>query len=288
MLQSLSPAADDVVYFTYSGHGTNSGDSRWPVFTFPFNSSDSFLTFDEVVSTLQPKPQRMLIVLADCCNVSLSASERLISAFEPSGQSALTTANLQRLFLDFRGTVLATAADVGQYSLGDGTEGGLFLNTFMDDFRTLADITPDLTWDIILAKTSTDAKDIAAYYVSTGGLGDIEPQQAQFTINTEQVAAATPASPASEPTSPSSTPSLTSPAVASPTSPSSTSPTVASPTSASPTSSPTESPSSTPAGSAEGNPSAAPACGAVGPLPLFWMMFGLCATLAGRKRNERL
>lgn len=55
--------ADDVVYFIYTGHGVNLGDVQWPTFTF---SNGDLFGFEEVLTTLALKPQRLLIVMADC------------------------------------------------------------------------------------------------------------------------------------------------------------------------------------------------------------------------------
>ena len=105
MLQSIHPGEDDVVYFMFTGHGANAGGSQWPTFTFLMVADGDYLSFDEVVATLQPKPQRLLVILADCCNVSMSSSGRVTPGFEDAAQSGLTAANFQNLFLNFRGTV---------------------------------------------------------------------------------------------------------------------------------------------------------------------------------------
>jgi len=194
MLQTLKPAADDVVYFVYSGHGVNAGDSRWPTFAFISYSGEPYLDLDEVFSTLQPKPQRLLIVLADCCNAYFD-SGRPSPGLDASAQSALTAANFQNLFLNFRGTVLASSSSAGQYSLGESSSGGLFLNTYMEDFLDLAGGTPSLTWEKVLSTTTGDVRATAAYYISDGALGDLEPQEPQFVISTEQVAADPPPGP---------------------------------------------------------------------------------------------
>lgn len=193
MLAGITPDQDDVVCFIYTGHGANAGDSDWPTFTFLTLTGDPYVSFDEVVSILQPKAQRMLLVMADCCNVPFNGSGRVSPLFEPSGASALTIANYKRLFLDFRGTVRATAAEVGQYSLG-GTDGGVFLNAFLDDLNTLANTHANLTWSILLNEAADDAKNTASYYITMQSMG-IAPQEAHFVIEAEQVAGAVPDDP---------------------------------------------------------------------------------------------
>jgi hypothetical protein len=186
LLRSISPGDDDVVYFVYSGHGANLGKSQWP--SFLFMTGDTF-DFTEVLGILQPKSQRLLIALADCCNVSID-SGRATPLPDPSAQSARTIANFQNLFLNFRGTITASSSSQGQYSLGQFGEGGLFINTFLDDFLQMAASVPDLTWRGILFAAAADTFDLAAQY------GEI--QKPQVVVNTEEVAADTPTPPSSD------------------------------------------------------------------------------------------
>jgi len=180
MLTGLSPAADDVVYFIYSGHGANFRQSEWPTFTL---MNEDLIDMDDVVAILGAKPQRLLVVLADCCNGYFDATRSVYSLF-PSGQAALTTTNMKRLFLEFRGTVFVSSSRPGQYSLGDEESGGLFLSTFMEDFMSLAATVTDLTWEAVLTTTVANVQRAAAE--------ENNPQDAQFAVRTEQVAAETP------------------------------------------------------------------------------------------------
>lgn len=183
LIRSLSPGSEDVIYFVYSGHGANPGDSQWPQFRFVTETSDPPVTFDEVVSALKAKPHRLLIVLSDCCNVAMNSSPPPAALLAPSGPSDQALKNVQHLFLDFQGTVLAAAASVGQYSLGDSSEGGLFLNTFMDDLNSLADRPSDLTWDEVLSATAADVTQQARIDIAVGHLGDIQAEQPHYTID---------------------------------------------------------------------------------------------------------
>lgn len=202
MLNSLRPEDADVIYFVFSGHGANPGDSAWPMFTFLSESTDPPLTFDEVVSILQPKPHRMLVVISDCCNVAIDGTGRAVPDMEPRAPSATTIANFKRLFLDFQGTIVATAASEGQYSLGDTTSGGIFLDTFVKDFNELAGSTQNLSWEAVLARVAADTNKEAKSCISSEGLGDMQPQLPHYVIGAGQSGPDVPADPAT-PTTPS-------------------------------------------------------------------------------------
>lgn len=196
LLNALQPAEDDVVFFIFSGHGANPGNSLWPMFTLLTDLNDP-VTFDEVVAILQPKTQRALFVMADCCNVVPTAPSR-IPPLLSAGDPALVTANYQRLFAEFRGTILVSASTAGQYSLSDPVfNGGLFLYTLVNDVNALAANVPDLTWEQVLATTAADAKNRAETWI---GEEDIDPQEAFYTIDAEQVESETPTQPDSSDT----------------------------------------------------------------------------------------
>ncbi|HOA72237.1 MAG TPA: caspase family protein [Phycisphaerae bacterium] len=186
MLQAINPGPDDVVYVTYSGHGFNTGQTQWPTFTL---MTGSHLDFVDVVSILQPKPQRLLILLADCCNVPL-ASGRTGPDLDSPNESALTAVNFQNLFLTFRGTILVSASSQGEYSLGDAVEGGLFLNAFMEDLLEMAGAVPSLKWEDVLATTAADVQELASLFLSPD-----EQQRPQYKVTIEQVAAEVPPPP---------------------------------------------------------------------------------------------
>jgi hypothetical protein len=198
MLNAINPGEDDVVYFIYSGHGYNAGDSEWPTFAFLTYTGDPYVSFDEVVATLQPKAQRLLVVLADCCNVLEEDAGRDLPRSESSGPSALTTANVQRLFLDFRGTILASGASKGQYGLANDFYGGVFMTAFQNAFDTLTSTMSPATWEDILAQAQTDTHAVALVCAQSMDLNGTEPQTPQYIISTEQVAGDNPEVPADD------------------------------------------------------------------------------------------
>jgi|GEM_PF-1199292 len=184
LLGNVQAGVEDVIYFYYTGHGGNPGNVTWPVFYF-VNSTQagSEVSFDEVVETLQPKNPRLLVVLADCCNNY--PSQAGYPFHQPTIRDSSQYAQaFQQLFVDFQGTVLASGCEPGQFSLGGQGQGGLFTNTFMDSFYSLAGTQSVLIWDDVLSKTKTDAKAEALQYG--------ENQVPQYLIKGGLVASQTP------------------------------------------------------------------------------------------------
>ncbi len=182
LLSNLQVASDDVVYFYYSGHGGNPGDSIWP--TLYFTSSTSWgdeVSFDEVVETLRPKNPRLLIVMTDCCNSYMDSG---YPAFRPLPFGSADQQSFRHLFLDFQGTVLVTGCAPGEYSLGGPGQGGVFSYNFMESFYDLARSGQMVTWETLLARTAEETAKESAL--------DDNAQHPQYDIEGGLVAAGTP------------------------------------------------------------------------------------------------
>lgn len=164
VVNNLDVTSDDVVYFYYSGHGGNPDHRKWPVMYFlsSIASGGGGVAFDDVVTALQAKGPRLLIVLADCCNNYFDEAGRYAPRFDAGSPNPLEIENFRRLFVDFEGTVLASGSSPGEYSLGGEGFGGLFTNTFMDVFMGLARTRSDLTWDEVLSQASINTAAEAA------------------------------------------------------------------------------------------------------------------------------
>jgi hypothetical protein len=182
LLDGLAVSPNDVVYFYYSGHGGNPGNLTWPVLMFLSvvypESYDDYLSFDDVVAMLRPKNPRLLVVMADCCNNYPEQAQPKPPARPTSGPAV--TAAFRALFVESAGTVLASGASPGQFSYGGQGAGGMFTNTFLESFYSLAPSSgSSLTWESVL---STARADTAAAAQSFG-----ETQEPQYAIRGEVV-----------------------------------------------------------------------------------------------------
>lgn len=165
-INNLKPGPDDIVIFYYSGHGyANDQQSAqtYPQFDLRQSRFDDIyvatLNVAEVASRIKAKNARLNIIISDCCNSSLGT-------LKPEGKSfALTTKSLlswdrsfcSSLFMNSRGTVLATAAKKGQYAYGNSDVGGYFtsnlvtaMEKYLSKFQSAAP-----TWDKIIAEAQT-------------------------------------------------------------------------------------------------------------------------------------
>ena len=141
VISGLSVSPDDVVFFYYSGHGANpGGGDRWPL--MGVERGGNLLKLSAVKDTLQNKKPRLLITMADACNVFVPGITQRGRAErkEPGG--------FKKLFLDYKGSIIASSSVPGQYSYGDPQSGGTFTRQFLSALNQVqASSSPD--WESI-------------------------------------------------------------------------------------------------------------------------------------------
>lgn len=161
-VEGLQVEADDVVIFYYSGHGTNTTpsdqqndpppDYEWPALAVQGNGNKPLLELREVKKTIRDKHPRFFIALADTCN-SYSESRPVPGrGDEDKGENR---ESYRKLFLEYKGFVVASSSKPGELSRGVADKGGYFTLAFLDNFhKELNSADPD--WKTILKETQTD------------------------------------------------------------------------------------------------------------------------------------
>lgn len=144
--------AQDLVWFYYSGHGSNQGDG-WPTFS---NSAGSF-DMTEVHNAISAINCRLKITMYDCCNIGQTNARRSGGL---SGSDWSRNPNKLMLFRQSRGTVKVCSSSDNKYSYGIPDVGGFFTNSFLDAVDGAA-ISTDM-WKKTLEKTRSIANQICA------------------------------------------------------------------------------------------------------------------------------
>lgn len=144
-LNQLSVNPDDVVIFYYSGHGANpGGGDRWPMLGIEGQSTPvpNLLKLSSVKKTLQSKNPRFLITMADACNKPMpgSADRGRRQSNQPAG--------FKKLFLGYKGTIIASSSIPYQYSYGDPQNGGLFTQQFLNALNQVQ-ASPNPNWEAV-------------------------------------------------------------------------------------------------------------------------------------------
>jgi hypothetical protein len=123
-VKQLSVNRQDIVVFYYSGHGgrLSSDKSKWPSLAVEGQTtrSNRLIPLTDIIALLKQKNPKFFIVIADSCN-SIIDTERFLP--KPAGQKLEA---YQKLFLGYKGYLIASASKPRQYAFGDPQNGGLF------------------------------------------------------------------------------------------------------------------------------------------------------------------
>jgi hypothetical protein len=149
-ISQLSVNSNDVVFFYYSGHGTNLGNgSRWPSLGVEGQRTprSKLLGLEWVKNQLENKQPRLFIAMADACNVfpSPRGSSRTRQVEQPGGY--------RKLFLSYKGSIVASSSIPDQYSFGDPQHGGYFTQQFLTSLNEALAGEPD--WKNIMDQATT-------------------------------------------------------------------------------------------------------------------------------------
>jgi len=125
IIDGLSVSPDDVVFFYYSGHGANpGGGDRWPLMGVE-RSGGNLLKLSAVKDALQRKNPRLLITMADACNV-------FVPGITQRGRTEKNQPiGFKKLFLNYKGYIIASSSVPEQFSFGDPQSGGTFTRQFL-------------------------------------------------------------------------------------------------------------------------------------------------------------
>ena len=162
-LKKLKPSPNDIVVFYYSGHGYRrvGGKSRFPFIDLRAKPSDDHvqqsLGMEDIFTNIKKKGARINLILSDCCNNDVAATNIVGSKPMKTKASGLpwSEENIRELFLNKTPiSVLATSADEGQKASGNDKFGGFFsyfFKTSMESYCSKLKTHP--SWDVVLQTT---------------------------------------------------------------------------------------------------------------------------------------
>lgn len=133
-LKLLNPSKNDIVIFYYSGHGYRKPEDkrRFPYLDLRAKPEDDYLketlNMEDIYKFIKAKGARMNVVLSDCCNSYVGATNSIASKplKKKSIPLQLDSDHLRMLFLKGKISILATAADSTQRASSNNRFGGFF------------------------------------------------------------------------------------------------------------------------------------------------------------------
>jgi hypothetical protein len=172
VIDTIKPAAPDIVFFYYTGHGFRYADdvSKYPRISFRTNNlqirSQNNLAVEEVYKKLLAKRARVTIVISDCCNEKIDAAVPFgMDLLRPRATGTeglkLNYDNFRKLFLPTQNTsIIIGSASANQLAAGNPNMGGFFTNFFKAELiKSLYSNTGESTWlRISLSATESTRK----------------------------------------------------------------------------------------------------------------------------------
>ena len=155
-ISSLDVDSDDVVWFYYSGHGSNAGDG-FPMYNTPVGSISQVIVHD----AMGRKSPRLYLTTFDCCNIGTTASrsshENRTLGLTEEGMSVCE--RYQLLFNNTHGDLIMASCSDGQYSYGSNEFGGFFSSSFFESINHVGLQTNEMrknVWKNILIRSRKD------------------------------------------------------------------------------------------------------------------------------------
>ena len=145
-VKRLRPKKNDMVLFYYSGHGFRMGSkkNKWPTMALKNDQGlDEFWAY----KTILAKKPRFLLVIADSCNsIAPEGIDVVRSRFF---RKDLIIKNYKKLFLKYKGAIIASGCLPGQFSFGGPPDGGAYTNAWRNALENAAK-SSNPSWDRIM------------------------------------------------------------------------------------------------------------------------------------------
>ena len=179
-IQVLTPGNNDIVVFTYSGHGFSyieDEQNKFPQLALWHGESPkkdfirvNTINLEEIYKMILTKKARLSIVTGDCCNSYIEMRRQhteptLPGVFGPRDKNWNHKA-VSQLFLETRQSYLMAAAQKGEVAASHRWYGGFFTFQFLETINEkLLDRQPRKPgWDDIIGKIGKEAYDLSQRY----------------------------------------------------------------------------------------------------------------------------
>ncbi len=144
-INAMRPAPNDIVIFYYTGHGFSEqkDNYRFPYIDLRDKSYQDYggqytMNMEAIFQKIKMKGARLNLVISDCCNNDPSQSQNMTSEDPETKVSSIGWDKNKciALFLNpRRQSVLATAAQKGELSAGNVSEGGFFTSNLLQSLE---------------------------------------------------------------------------------------------------------------------------------------------------------
>lgn len=167
VLNGLNCSSQDIVFFYYSGHGVHPDgalEDKFPQMCLNTNIESMFVPVRQVEDILKTKPQKLRIIITDCCN-NKNSSVTVKSLMDGGKGATIVKGNVadnyRSLFVNAKGKVMATSSEIGQTSgcayFQDGSDaGGIYSCFFWGLLMKYCEETTAPTWATLINSVKSE------------------------------------------------------------------------------------------------------------------------------------
>jgi len=180
-IQNLTPGSNDIVMFTYSGHGFSYREdeqNKFPQLALWHGDAKNkdflranTINLEEIYKMIVAKKARLNIVMGDCCNSYVEMRRQHITPTKPGvfgpRDKAWNSRAVSDLFLNTRQSYLLAAAQKGELAGSHDWYGGFFTFYFLEAInnKLLDQQTDNSDWKDILKNTGEGALNRSKEYI---------------------------------------------------------------------------------------------------------------------------
>jgi len=161
-ITSIHPAKNDIVFFCFNGHGFrwDNQKDRYPniMMAGPNDDVDGhYVLTTDIYNALVALKARLTICFTDCCNGKIGeyAPRQQDNTLYSRANARVSKQRMRDLLLNTEGTILATAANPGEYAWSFGGSGSAFTQSFITQLRKelSTNNTDPVSWENLMDNT---------------------------------------------------------------------------------------------------------------------------------------
>jgi len=166
-IKAIRPAKNDIVFFCFNGHGFRWDNQRdkYPNICMSGPNDDidgHYVLTTDIYNALMKLGARLTICFTDCCNSKVGeyAPRQEDNTLYSRANTRVSKKRMRDLLLNTQGSILATAANPGEYAWSFGGSGSAFTQSFISQLRkeVATNNTDPASWEHLMENTIRQAR----------------------------------------------------------------------------------------------------------------------------------
>lgn len=166
-IKEIHPAKNDIVFFCFNGHGFrwDNQKDKYPNICMMGPNDDvegNYVLTTDIYNALVALKARLTICFTDCCNSKIGeyAPSQHDNTLYSRENTRVSKKRMRDLLLNTQGSILATAANPGEYAWSFGGSGSAFTQSFIAQLRkeVSANNTEPVSWERLMDNTIKSAR----------------------------------------------------------------------------------------------------------------------------------